>query len=292
MQNQDEVSSSGGWNRHAGWGVPVLVFVLAALAAGSLIYTVRDHRQTRELAASNQALGASLVALQTQLQAVSDKLNTMAATPQPIAPAVKASSVQRPAAFVARKRGRAASPRLVARRRPVEDPRWKQFQYELSEHQKQLSSTREEVEKTRADLQGRLSSTRDELNGSIARTHEDVVALQKRGERNYYEFNLNKSKQFHRVGPMSLSLRKVNFKKKSYDLGMMVDDFQLNKKSVNLYEPIWITLTDRPQPVELVVNRISKDQVQGYLSEPKYRKSDLSASAAPSDKPPSAATPR
>jgi hypothetical protein len=31
-----------------------------------------------------------------------------------------------------------------------------------------------------------LSTTRDDLNGSIARTHEEVVALAKHGERSYF----------------------------------------------------------------------------------------------------------
>ena len=58
---------------------------------------------------------------------------------------------------------------------------------------------------------------------------------------------------FQRVGPFSVSLRKVNFKRKSYDLAMIVDDNQLQKKSVNLYEPVWIRVGDHPQPAELVV---------------------------------------
>ena len=61
---------------------------------------------------------------------------------------------------------------------------------------------------------------------------------------------------------------------------MMVDDFQLQKKNINLFEPVWITLSDRPQPVELVVNEIHKDLIKGYISEPKYKKSELAASAA------------
>lgn len=180
----------------------------------------------------------------------------------------------------------------LASRHKADDPRFNQMQQQLSEQQKQLATTREDMEKTRndfdgklnstrADLDGRLTTTRDELNGSIARTHEQVVALEKRGERNYFEFQLDKSKNFQRVGPISLVLRKVNYKHKSFNLGLMVDDFKLDKKNVNLYEPVWITLTDRPQPVELVVNKVSKDQVTGYLSEPKYKKSELSASAAP-----------
>ena len=63
-------------------------------------------------------------------------------------------------------------------------------------------------------------------------------------------------------------------------MAMLVDDNQLQKKSVNLYETVWISIGDRPQPLELVVNQIGKDHIQGYLSEPKYKKSELDTSAA------------
>jgi hypothetical protein len=47
------------------------------------------------------------------------------------------------------------------------------------------------------------------------------------------------------------------------------DDRQLERKHVNLYEPLMFTLSDGPQPVELVVNQIDKNQVKGYVSEPR-----------------------
>ena len=102
-----------------------------------------------------------------------------------------------------------------------------------------------------------------------------------------FEFSLDRSKQFQKVGPLSVSLRKVDFKRKSYDVALLVDDFTLQKKSVNLYEPIWINLEDRPQPVQLVVNKITKDQIQGYISEPKYKKAELgeTVSATPAAPP-------
>src|SRR5215831_8665516 len=74
------------------------------------------------------------------------------------------------------------------------------------------------VAKNRTDLETSLSSTKDELNGSIAKTHEELVVLQKRGERNYFEFDLNKSKQFQRLGPLMLSLRRTDAKHMNYDL--------------------------------------------------------------------------
>jgi len=275
------------------WGLIAVVAVLCCAVAFGGFYLVREHKQAQDLAANNMKLAAALGQVQSQLAAVSDKLSAMnAPPPQPV-------PVARPSAMPERTHTRAK--RRMTARRASEDPRWKQVRSDLAEQQKQLASTREDLAKTRSDLEGNLNSTRDELNGSIAhtndqvaRTHDELVSLQKRGERNYFEFTLDKSKKFQRVGPISVSLRKVNFKRKHYNMIMMVDDFQLNKNNVNLYEPVWITLSDRPQPLELVVNSIHKDQIQGYISESKYKKSELAANTAnpPADKPAEKSTPQ
>jgi DNA repair exonuclease SbcCD ATPase subunit len=272
-------------------GVMLLLIALCGIAGISTFYFVREHRQSQQLATSNQALIANLNQVQGQVQALTEKLNSLPAAQS--APATLTESVSPRPLPVAPRVHKKPVHRTVAHQPPADDPRWNQVQGQLSDQQKQLASTREEMEKNRAELDGRLNSTRDELNGtithtraelnsSIARTHDEVVVLQKRGERNYYEFHLDKSKTFQRVGPVSVSLRKVNLKHKNYNLALMVDDIQLDKKNVNMLEPVWISLADRPQPVELVVNQVHKDQIAGYLSEPKYKRSELSASAAPS----------
>lgn len=259
------------------WPLPPWLWVL--VGGVSLAYVSRERRQLNDLNATNQALSSSISQLKAQMQSMAEKLDRPAPVPAPPTRVYSESAPRpRPAVRV--------------------DPRYTQMQKRLADQEKQLSSTREDLTKTRDDLNGKLDSTRDELsgnlastkdelNGSIGRTHDDVVALQKRGERNYYEFHLSKSKVFQRVGPLSLSLRKVNTKRKSYDLAMFVDDNQMQKKSVNLYEPIWINLEDRPQPVQLVVNQITKDQIQGYISEPKYKKAELgeTVSAVPAAPP-------
>jgi hypothetical protein len=168
----------------------------------------------------------------------------------------------------------------MAKRSTPADKRYKQLQAQLEEQQKQLKDTQDQAAKNRADLEGNINSTRDELNGSIAKTHEELVALAKRGERSYFEFDLSKSKQFQRVGPLTLSLRKADNKHKSYDVEMIVDDNQLSKKKVNLYEPIWLHTENESQPVQVVVNKIDKNEVHGYVSAPKYRPSELAASGA------------
>ena len=82
-----------------------------------------------------------------------------------------------------------------------------------------------------------------------------------------------------KVGPVSLALRKADTKHKRYNLDLIVDDMKLEKKNVSLYEPVFLTLSDRPQPMEVVVNQISKNEVRGYVSQPKYRNSELVSEA-------------
>jgi septal ring factor EnvC (AmiA/AmiB activator) len=158
----------------------------------------------------------------------------------------------------------------------------------LDDQNKKIESTQTDLAQARQDLQNQLGSTRDELNGSIsqandqiARTHEDVVALQRRGERNYYEFDLDKSKQYQRVGPVSLSLRKVNDSHKYYDLALIVDDQRIEKKHVDLFEPLVINVPEHSESIQVVVNSIAKNHVKGYLSEPKYKRADLASNTKP-----------
>lgn len=260
------------------WPIYALAGVLAAATLVTAAYLYHEKQQNRDLAVTNQSLGASLVQLRGELQLLRDKLN---APPQPtrvtLAPDRPQQSAARPPKVV---RANAQPPK--------DDPRFGKLQGQLEDQQKALASAREDLDKTRDelgrtrdDLQGNIDSTRGELSGSIARTHDELVALQKRGERNYYEFQLDKSKMFERVGPLRLSLRKADIKHKRFDVNMMVDDNQLEKKGVNLYETVWLNLSDRPQALELVVNQITKDHIAGYLSEPKYKRSELGQAASP-----------
>jgi uncharacterized coiled-coil protein SlyX len=242
----------------------LVVIVLVCGMGFGLAYLARERSQLKDLTSANQNLNAALERTQVQLHSLTERLNERAVNTsrEPLAPATRARTIT-------------TRPRATPRVATV-DPRVKQLQDQVAEQQKQIDSSREDLTKTREDLESRVNSSHDELSGSIARTHDEVAELQKRGERNYYEFKLDKTKDFQRVGPFSVSLRKVNFKRKSYDLAMIVDDNQLQKKSVSLYEPVWIRVGDHPQPAELVVNQITKNQIQGYISEPKYKQSAFS----------------
>lgn len=264
------VSETSRQGRTSGWLVLSLVVLLAATAVGSG-YIYMQHQAMSQLENKDQALNDTVSQMHTQVDALNAKLVEMSKPPAP--PPAAVNAMPGAAAQPGAKRSRA--------KRPVEDKRWKQVQSQLEEQQKQLKQTQDDVAQTRTDLEGRLGSTRDELNGSIARTHDELVELEKRGERSFFEFDLSKSKQFQRTGPIQLSLRKADPKHKNYDLVLLVDDDQLTKKKVNLYEPVWIHNGDNAQPLQVVVNRIDKNHVRGYVSAPKYVASRLSGKPAP-----------
>lgn len=132
-----------------------------------------------------------------------------------------------------------------------------------------------DFQKARIELKHKLTSARADLGRSVARTHEDLENLKKQGERYFWEFDLAKSRQWQRTGPVGLSLLKTDTEKQRYDVAILVDDFRLTKKHVNLYEPILFYPPDSPMPYELVINRIAKNQIHGYVGAPKYKQSEL-----------------
>jgi hypothetical protein len=246
--------------------------VVAGLAFG---YGYRQQLLVGHLTAQESVSNTTISQMQGELNTLTAKLNDMSAAQE-----AKNAAVQQAQGANQPDKKAAVTAHSTSKRSAPVDKRYKQLQAQLEDQQKQLKDTQDQVAKNRSDLEGSLSSTRDELNGSIAKTHEELVALAKRGERSYFEFDLTKSKQFQRVGPLPLSLRKVDTKHKSYDVELIVDDNQLSKKKVNLYEPIWIHTENESQPVQVVVNRVEKNQVHGYVSAPKYKASELSASGA------------
>jgi hypothetical protein len=266
----EERPASMGTNR---WLV-IAAAALLAIAAVALGYGYRQQVMVGHLTAQESAANATINDMQGQLTTLTAKLTEMSAAQQA---AAEAAAQKR----IASGRASAAGTKSASGKSSASSKQLKELRARLDEQQKQLSQTQEEVAKNRTDLEGNLSATRDELNGSIAKTHEELVVLAKRGERSYFEFDLTKSKQFQRVGPLTLSLRRTDTKHKNYDMQMIVDDNQLTKKHVNLYEPIWIHRENESQPVQVVVNRVERNQIHGYVSAPKYKPSELAAIDTP-----------
>jgi hypothetical protein len=272
-------------------GQKIATVLLSLGLCGALIYAFLEHRSVKQIAARGNELSAALSQERSQVQDLSQKLLAAESAPAP-APQPSLNSqteAQVPVAKPKRAPRRSTTHAAGIKAQPAEDPWHKEIQSQLTEQQKliaedqqQIQETKDSVQKTRAELESNLKSTRDDLNGSIARNHEELVALEKKGERNYHEFDLQKSKQFQRVGPMSISLRKSNTKHEYCDLVMIVNDSEVSKKHVNLYELVLFYPEGFSQPLEVVINSIGKDAARGYVSEPKYKPSELAAGAATS----------
>ena len=132
---------------------------------------------------------------------------------------------------------------------------------DLSKTQGDLATTISQL----ASVRGDLSST----NSVIARNHDELVALEHKGDRNYYEFTLTKG-QRKPVGTVSLELRKSDQKKSRFTLNVYADDKTYEKKDRNVNEPLQFYSGKDPALYEIVVNTISgKNQISGYLSTPK-----------------------
>ncbi len=237
----------------------IVIAVFLTLAA-ALAYSFHERSVAKQLAAQNSEMSSTLNSTRDQVGALTTKLNAMTEQTSEKSLTEK-SSPSHPVIY--RKPVAAAS-----QHRRIDDSRWKKVQSQLDDQGKQIESTRQD-----------LSNTRTELQGSIATTHEELVLLEKKGERSYFEFDLEKSGQFQHQGPVGVRLRKANTKHAYADLELLVDDFKVSKKHVNVYEPVVFYSADRRLPVELVINGISKNHIHGYISEPKYKSAELEAMA-------------
>jgi hypothetical protein len=133
-----------------------------------------------------------------------------------------------------------------------------------------VTGVKNDLEDTKSKLD-RATGDMGVMSGLIARNHDDVEELKRKGDRNYFEFTLNKSKTPQRVGPVEISLNKSDQKRSKYTVTVLADDKSIEKKDKTAGEPVqfYVKGTARYAPYELVVFDIGKNQVTGYLSTPK-----------------------
>ena len=152
-----------------------------------------------------------------------------------------------------------------------------------------VDTVEEEITKTQAELKKTiddLTSVRGDLgvqSGLIATNGTELTALRELGERNYFEFDIRKSKNASRVGPISIRLRKADRKRNKYNIDLWADDKKVEKKNKTLLEPVQFYVIGSRIPYELVVNQIDKNRIVGYLATPKVQKPRGGARASGSD---------
>lgn len=243
------------------------IYSLSRITALGKAYQAQDARTRKELIAQfNDQLSSRLIAFQhadqAQFEALKDDLDQ--------------ASRHLGAQGGELRRDRALVSKLEAEHtRQMNDLK---HQIALKADQQQLgaltadvSDTKSDLSKTKKsvqDLVANFGMTRSRFGTLIARNHDEIDALRKLGQRDYYEFTLVRHHPIH-LANIGLDLKRTNRKHHRFTVDLLVDDVWIEKGHRTIDEPIFFVPRGSRTFCELVVNKVDKNVITGYISTPK-----------------------
>jgi len=135
-----------------------------------------------------------------------------------------------------------------------------------------------DLDATREDLK----MARSEMGTLIARNHDEIDQLRRLGERDYIEFSIVGRNKPQKVGNVTVELKGINEKHNQFSAAITIEDRRFDKKNRAMNEPIFFYLSGTHIPEEVVVNKIGKNTISGYLSIPKANSQTAASAAAKS----------
>jgi hypothetical protein len=135
-----------------------------------------------------------------------------------------------------------------------------------------LTKLNGDVNGVKGDLDATKNSiqmARSEMGTLIARNHDEIDQLRRIGQRDYFEFTVQRKGGATKVGGIQLVLKDTNPKKNQYTINVLADDNSFEKKNRSVNEPIFFYTGGSRSALELVVNKVTKSSATGYLSVPK-----------------------
>src|SRR6266849_6271168 len=129
-----------------------------------------------------------------------------------------------------------------------------------------------DVNGVKTDLDATKNSiqvARSEMGTLIARNHDEIDQLRRMGQRDYFEFTVQRKAGATKVGAIQIELKDTNTKKNRYTINVLADDNSFEKKDRSVNEPIFFYTGGTRSALELVVNKVTKSTATGYLSVPK-----------------------
>src|SRR5277367_567307 len=252
----------------------VVVALLAAIGGLIWSYTLATRLTKSETAlaaaqAQNDKLSAALDHTNAELRVETDALSKSVGLTQ--------KQIETSASDLLR-RQEAEAKRLQSQQVAASEAAAKQIgavSSQVSSVQTDVGGVKTDVAATKTELksaEAQMQSMKGDLglqSGLIATNHNELEILKHKGDRNYYEFTLNKQKNPQPVSTVSLILKNSNPKKSQYTLVVVSDDKQIEKKNKGLNEPVQFYSGKDNLLFELVVNQVNKNQVIGYISTPK-----------------------
>jgi len=130
-----------------------------------------------------------------------------------------------------------------------------------------------DLDATREDLK----MARSEMGTLIARNHDEIDQLRRLGERDYVEFTIVGRNKPQKVGNVTVELKGINEKRNQFSAAVTIEDKRFEKKNRAMNEPIFFYLSGTHIPEEIVVNKVGKNTISGYLSVPKANSTTAAA---------------
>jgi chromosome segregation ATPase len=223
----------------------------SAAAAGETARTIQTLEQ--ELTAARESASTAAGAARAQAQKHADKLAQKLAAEQQ----KHAEQMAQVAEEMRQNAGEAQE-------------RFEQVDAEVTTVRTDVATTRTDLESTIADLK-QVRGDMGVMSDHIATNSTELGALKELGDRNYFEFTMDKSSKPQNLAGVMVALRKADAKKNRFTLDLTVDDKQIQKKDKTALEPVQFYASGYRQPFELVVFEVSKNQIKGYLSAPKVQ---------------------
>jgi chromosome segregation ATPase len=163
------------------------------------------------------------------------------------------------------------------------DSKFGQVSTEVGGVKTEVGTVKTDLASTRRDLEGtqrQLLDVNQTLTAAVAKNSGELAELRRKGERDFYEFEIPKKNQMVKVEDIRLLLTNTDAKRGKYSMAVLVDDNKLEKKDRTVNEPVQFLVGRNRLRYEVVVNWVQKDKVGGYLSIPKDKALGAEKSAA------------
>ena len=227
-----------------GLKIPILFGIVIALAAANVYMFLQIDQMRTEMAAMQNSL----------LNEVSDLRETSSVTNQTQQRRLETmreelEAARRQAAVAAGQAKEQATKRAeqLARELEAEQQRQRAATQQVKQDLTQVAKSTESNKATIKEVDTNVKATKSELDstisalkavtgdlgvqsGLIATNASELAALKELGERNYYEFDIRKSKRPVRVGDIALRLKSTKEKRGRFTLEVVADDRAIEKK--------------------------------------------------------------
>src|SRR5579885_2380103 len=265
-ENYTNVENKGG----ASWQLPAIA-ILALVALGGLFY---GWSNSAKVDAAKQAVSDQLKAAQQEVTAVKDRLAALEKTNSDLQGDLKVVTDKlkitqgqlKKARTEAAQANTETTQKLTALDTSVHNElATKATTEDVKTVDTKVTTVSDNLAKTNNDL----SMARSELGNLIAKNHDAIDYLRRLGERDYIEFTIAGKNKPQQVGNLTVELKGVNEKKNRANLTVVLEDKKTEEKNRKINSPIILYPSDQRQAEELVINKIGKNTITGYLSVPK-----------------------